>query len=112
MSITQWEGSTLEPRRNSRLAVRAIGRSREITQIRQARIADEADVVLEKVEQATYLTMNAAMAITKVAGTIKQIEEQTGGDMALAARLQRLGDRHEWICGEAIEDFRRDVRRK
>lgn len=109
--IMKWEGGGgLE--RESRRAAKAMSRSKAVAQIRQARIADEADVTLEKLEQATYLTVNGAMALTKVAGAIKQFEEQSGGDMALAARLQRLGDRHEWIVGESIEDFRRDVRRK
>jgi hypothetical protein len=98
--------------RYSRSAARSMGRSKAVSQVRQARVVDEADVALEKLEQATYLTVNAAMALTKVAGAIKQFEEQSGGDMALAARLQRMGDRHEWIVGESIEDFRRDVRRK
>lgn len=98
--------------RSDRRGARAIQRSRTITQVRQSRIADEADVVMEKMEQATYLTVNGGLDLAKVAGAIKQLEEQSAGDMALSARLQRMGDRHEWILGECIEDFRRDVRRR
>lgn len=108
-SIVPYEEGRLA--RGARRGALAVQRSRTLAQVRQSRIADEADVALEKLDQSTYLTVNAGLRLARVAAAIKQLEEQAGGDMALSARLQRMGDRHEWILGESIEDFRREVRR-
>lgn len=92
-----------------RRAARAITRSRSVTQVRQARIADDADVAMEKVEQVSFTTANAMFAVARVNGVLKQLEQQSP---ELSARLNRLADYHELAVAQTVEDLRRDLRRR
>lgn len=95
--------------RDSRRAARSIERSKSVTQVRNARVADEADVAMEKVEQVSHITATAMMAIARVNGVQKQLEQAAP---ELAGRLSRMADYHELAMVEVAEDLRRDLRRK
>lgn len=95
--------------RDSRRASKSINRSRSVSQVRMARVADEADVASEKVEQVSYTTGNAMMAIARINGVQKQLEQSAPEQ---AGRLSRLADFHELAMVEVVEDLRRDLRRK
>lgn len=98
-----------EASRLAKRTARSIVRSHSITQSRLARIADDADIATEKVEQLTYLTGNAMMAVARVNGVQKQLEQQAP---ELAGRLSLLAENHVLMAVEVIEATRRDMRRK
>lgn len=93
----------------SRRASRSIARSRSAAQVRMARVADEADIAIEKLEQISFATINAMGAIARVNGAQKLFEQQAP---ELAGRLNRLADFHELAAVQSIEDMRRDIRRR
>ncbi|MBZ5735128.1 hypothetical protein K8Z61_11530 [Nocardioides sp. TRM66260-LWL] len=95
--------------RDNRRAARSIERSATVAQVRRARVADETDVAAEKVEQLSYLTGAAMMAVARVNGMHKQLEQQAP---ELAGRLAVLADNHVLMALEVIEDARREMRRK
>lgn len=105
--ISLYEGGGLT--RDTRRAARSISRSKSVSQVRQARIADEADVAMEKVEQVSVTTANALFAVARVNGVQKQLEQQAP---ELAGRLNRMADYHELAVAQTIEDLRRDLRRR
>ena len=74
-----------------------------------ARVTDEADVAIEKVEQVSYTTVTGMMAVARVGGVLTQLESQ---NPALSGRLNRLADYHELAVAQTIEDLRRDLRRR
>lgn|GEM_PF-2763548 len=106
--IDKWESGGAVTR-SVRRASRAVDHSKSVSQMRVARIADEADVASEKVEQVSHTTANAMMAVARVNGVLKQLEQSSP---ELAGRLSRLADFHELAMCEVVEDLRRDFRRK
>lgn len=95
--------------REARRTARTVARSGRSSQVRMARIADDADVASEKVEHLTFLTGNAMMAVARVNGVQKQLEQQAP---ELAGRLSLLAENHVLMAVEVIEDARRDLRRR
>lgn len=95
--------------RAARRTARAITSSRSTAQLRQARVADEADVAMEKIEQVSFTTANAMFAVARVNGVLKQLEQQSP---ELSGRLSRLADYHEMAMAQTVEDLRRELRRR
>lgn len=105
--VQPYESAT--PSRFDRSATRATLRSRSAAQARMARIADEADVSMEKVEQVTVTVANGMFAVARVDNVLRQLEAQSP---AISGRLARLADFHEMAVAQTVEDLRRDLRRR
>jgi hypothetical protein len=95
--------------RDVRRAGRAISRSRSVNQVRMARVDDEADVAVEKVEALTSATGAAMGAVTRVAQAQKQLETLSP---EVTGRLAFLADSHLLAVGDSLQDLRRQLRRK
>jgi hypothetical protein len=95
--------------RDSRRASRSISRSRSVSQIRMARVDDETDVTLAKVDALTATTGAAMGAVVRVAQAQRHLEQLAP---EAAGRLAFLADDHLLAMGDSVQDLRRELRRR
>ena len=93
--------------RDSRRAARAISRGRSSTQVRLARVNDETDVALEKVQAQTEATQFAMGAVTRIAMAQRHYEAMAP---EARGRLSVLADDHLLGMGDTLQDHRRSMR--
>ena len=93
---------------DNRRAGRAISRSRSVSQVRMARVNDEADVSIEKVEALTVTTGMGMAAVTRVAQAQSHLETLAP---EVSGRLAYLADSHLLAVGDCLHDLRRQLRR-
>jgi hypothetical protein len=93
--------------RDTRRAVRAISRARASTQVRLARVNDETDVALEKVQAQTEATQFAMGAVSRIALAQRHYEAMAP---EASGRLSFLADEHLLGMGNTLQDHRRSMR--
>jgi hypothetical protein len=93
--------------RDSRRAARAISRNRSTTQVRLARVNDETDVALEKVQVQAEATQFAMGAVTRIAMAQRHYEAMAP---EASGRLSFLADEHLLGVGDTLQDHRRSMR--
>ncbi len=95
--------------RDARRAGKSISRSRSFSQVRMAKVDDETDVAMVKVDALTSTTGSAMSGIVRVAQAQRQLEQLAP---EAAGRLAFLADSHSLAMGDILQDLRRDLRRK
>jgi hypothetical protein len=93
--------------RDSRRAARAISRGRSATQVRLARVNDQTDVALEKIQAQTETTQFAMGAVTRIAMAQRHYEAMAP---EASGRLSLLADEHLLGMGDTLQDHRRSMR--
>lgn len=83
--IEAYQGTGGGISRDVRRTARSMERSRSVTQVRNARIADEADVAIEKVEQVSYVTTTGMMAIARATVSRSNLSKPRRSWLAVSA---------------------------
>ena len=94
--------------RESRHALRAIGRTRAVADVRIAEVDASTDVTLAKVDNLTMATGTAMQQVVRVARVQRELEQLAP---EASGRLNFLADDHLLGCVELMADLRRELRR-
>ena len=94
--------------RKSRHALRAIGRTRAIADVRIAEVDASTDVTLAKIDNLTMATGSAMQQVVRVARVQRELEQLAP---EASGRLNFLADDHLLGCAELMSDLRRELRR-
>jgi hypothetical protein len=105
--IIPYPGSGLT--RDARRASRTISRYQSCAQVRVARVDIETDVAIAKVDALTTATGTAMGSVVRVAQAQRQLEQLAP---EAAGRLAFLADDHMLSMGDAMQDLRRELRRR